>query len=291
MYSKFFTPGTARMNRLALLIASLMLPLAAQAQAQKVEYFWDIAVPGEDTVFMEDMTSGQVAAAIRNGTTTAIVPSGGLEQNGPYLATGKHNFIVRQMAEAVARKLGNALVTATVKFVPEGDYDPPTGHQGTPGTVGVSMETYTALVSDISRALRTTGFTEIVLMGDSGFGQQEAMAGVAKKLSAEWKDAGVRVVYASDYYAKDLLSLEFIEKELGVKQGDPGNIHSSYYFEAVMAAHDPKTISAAYRQAQGDFSIGGAELGPLTTLAENGRKLIDYRSDMTVEQIKALRKN
>ncbi|MGK2925520.1 MAG: creatininase family protein [Lysobacterales bacterium] len=270
--------------------ALLLLTVNAPAQVNEADYYWDIAVPGEATVFMEHMTSGQIAAAMRRGATTAIVPSGGLEQNGPYLATGKHNFIVTRMAEAVARKLGDALVTATVKFVPEGDYDPPSGHQSSPGTVGVSVPTYTALIEDISRALKTTGFTEIILMGDSGLGQQEAMAGVAGQLSTEWRDTGVRVVYASDYYAKDLLSLEFIKRELGVEPGDPGNIHTSYYFEAVMAANDPATISAAYRAANGEFSIGGVELGPLEKLIENGRRLVDYRSDLTVAQVRATRK-
>ena len=35
-----------------------------------------------------------------------IVATGGVEQNGPYLVTGKHNVVLRGTTEAIARKLG-----------------------------------------------------------------------------------------------------------------------------------------------------------------------------------------
>ena len=47
-----------------------------------------------------------------------------LEMNGPYLAAGKHQYILRANTEAGARKLGNALVAPFIPFVPEGDIDP-----------------------------------------------------------------------------------------------------------------------------------------------------------------------
>jgi hypothetical protein len=44
------------------------------------------------------------------------------------MATAKHNFRVTANAQTIARRLGNALVTSTIDFTPEGKYDPPTGH-------------------------------------------------------------------------------------------------------------------------------------------------------------------
>src|ERR671924_1449954 len=70
-----------------------------------------------DTVFIEEMTWLEVRDAMKAGKTTVIVPTGGVEQNGPYLATGKHNYILRGTAEAIARKLGDALVAPIVAFV------------------------------------------------------------------------------------------------------------------------------------------------------------------------------
>jgi creatinine amidohydrolase/Fe(II)-dependent formamide hydrolase-like protein len=36
-------------------------------------------------------------------------PTGGTEQNGPHMALGKHNVHVAANADAIARRLGNAL--------------------------------------------------------------------------------------------------------------------------------------------------------------------------------------
>src|SRR5205085_10162159 len=78
-----------------------------------------------DTVFTEEMTWMEIRDALKAGKTTIIVATGGVEQNGPYLSTGKHNVILRATTEAIARKLGSALVAPIVPFVPEGDSDPP----------------------------------------------------------------------------------------------------------------------------------------------------------------------
>ena len=44
--------------------------------------------------------------------------TGGVEQNGPYVVTGKHNYILETITEVIARKLGNALVAPIIKLVP-----------------------------------------------------------------------------------------------------------------------------------------------------------------------------
>src|SRR6516162_7974970 len=95
-------------------------------------------IPARDTVFMEDMTWMEIRDAMKAGKETAIVATGGIEQNGPYLAAGKHNVILRVTTEAIARKLGDALVAPIVPFVPEGNIDPPTLHMRYPSTVGVT---------------------------------------------------------------------------------------------------------------------------------------------------------
>jgi len=67
-------------------------------------------IPAEDSVFIEELTWMEVRDAVNAGKTTAIVGTGGIEQNGPYVATGKHNYVLQATTEAIARKLGNALV-------------------------------------------------------------------------------------------------------------------------------------------------------------------------------------
>ena len=81
-------------------------------------------IAARDTVFIEDMTWMEVRDAMKAGKDTVIVATGGIEQNGPYLATGKHNFILRATTEAIARKLGNALVGADRPVRPRGRHRP-----------------------------------------------------------------------------------------------------------------------------------------------------------------------
>jgi creatinine amidohydrolase len=95
-----------------------------------------------DSIWIEDLTWMEVRDAMKSGKKIVIVPTGGVEQNGPYLVTGKHNVVLKATCEAIARKLGNALVAPIVAFVPEGDIDPPTEHMKYPGTISLTEPTY-----------------------------------------------------------------------------------------------------------------------------------------------------
>jgi hypothetical protein len=47
-----------------------------------------------------DMTWIEVRDAVAAGSRTVIVPTGGLEQNGPHMVIGKHDFIVHSRSES-----------------------------------------------------------------------------------------------------------------------------------------------------------------------------------------------
>jgi len=139
-----------------------------------------------DSVWIEELTWMEVRDAMKAGKTTVIVPTGGVEQNGPYLATGKHDYVLKATCEAIAHKLGNALVAPIVPFVPEGDIDPPSSHMKYPGTISLTEDTYERLLTDICSCFRTHGFAHIVLIGDSG-GNQCFNAPVFLGCSFSWK--------------------------------------------------------------------------------------------------------
>ena len=77
-------------------------------------------LPTPNTVWIEEMTWMDVRDALKAGKTTVIIPTGGIEPNGPWLVTGKHNYVLRANCDAIARKLGNALCAPIIEFVPEG---------------------------------------------------------------------------------------------------------------------------------------------------------------------------
>ena len=101
----------------------------------------------------------EIRDAIASGTSTVIIATGGIEENGPYLSTGKHNLILQAACPAIAEALGNALCAPIVKFVPEGNIDPPSGAMKYPGSISLSAGTYEALLTDIASSLRQAGFS------------------------------------------------------------------------------------------------------------------------------------
>jgi creatinine amidohydrolase/Fe(II)-dependent formamide hydrolase-like protein len=147
-----------------------------------------------------DMTWIEVRDAIKAGVRTVIVPSGGLEQNGPHMIIGKHDYIVRWAARRIAAELGNALVAPVVSYVPQGDYDPPTGNMQWPGTIGVPPAVFAGVLEGIARSLKSAGFRTICFIADHG--QSIApQADVAAKLAKEWGTAGPKVLAIDSYYA------------------------------------------------------------------------------------------
>lgn len=235
-----------------------------------------------DSVWLEDLTWMEVRDAMKAGKTTVIVPTGGVEQNGPYLPTGKHNVVLRAMGEAIARKLGNALVAPIVAFVPEGDIDPPTQHMKYPGTISLTEDTYERLLTDICASCRTHGFEHIVLLGDSG-GNQKGMKAVAERLNAKWADGKTRVHFIPEFYDYGGVA-KWLDSQ-GIKQ-KPEGIHDDFAITAIMSTVDPASVRFKQRVAAKKASINGVPLEPLDKTVEWGKKIVDYRADATVAAIR-----
>lgn len=239
-------------------------------------------IEAHDSLFIEELTWMEIRDAMKAGKTTIIIATGGVEQNGPYLATGKHNYVLKATTQAIARKLGNALIAPIIAFVPEGNIDPPTSHMKYPGTISLTEETYAALLTDICASFKTHGFENIVLIGDSG-GNQTGMKNVASKLNAKWAEAKTRVHFIREYYDYDGVTT-WLEKQ-GVKQKSEG-LHDDFVITAIMATVDPMTIRMKQRIAADKFRINGVELAPIEKTIDWGKKLVEYRADITVEAIK-----
>src|SRR5580704_4501216 len=109
-----------------------------------------LTAPMPDTVDMADMTWVEIRSAIEHGYTVALVPSGGIEQNGAHMVLGKHDYIVRSNADRIARELGRTLVTPVVSFVPEGNYNPPSDNMLFPGTLGVPERVFAQVLEGIA---------------------------------------------------------------------------------------------------------------------------------------------
>lgn len=243
----------------------------------------------------------EIRDALRTGTTTILIGTGGIEQNGPYVAGGKHNYVLQTVLPYIAQEIGNALIAPIVKFVPEGEIEPvPTEHMEYAGTISVEPETFVALLTDICRSYKTHGFTDIVLLGDSG-GNQEGMEKVARTLNQKWTKESARVHYLREYYFEDQWSYDYL-KSLGITQIDrtpaPGEapdsrtdwrngIHDDLYYEAQIAVQNPKLIRWEQRKKAGLLTLHGIALEPLEKTITLGKKLAVYRAKITARAFQA----
>src|SRR5580765_3598464 len=233
-----------------------------------------------DTLWIEDLTVLEVRDLIKAGKTTALILTGGIEENGPYLTTGKHNNVLRAMGDPIARALGNALIAPIVTLEP-GNPE----RVRMPGTVLLSLDTFKAVVSDMAVSLKTQGFKHIVLLGDSG-GNIKPLTEAAEALNATWKAAGsdVRAYSIPEYYNYGEVE-EFEKTALGIHEQMEG-LHDDYYISAIIAVHDPNGVRMPERVKAGKFAINGISLAPIEKTVENGKKIIAFRTEKTVAAIR-----
>jgi creatinine amidohydrolase/Fe(II)-dependent formamide hydrolase-like protein len=231
-----------------------------------------------DSVWIEELTMLEVRDLLKAGKTTGLILTGGIEENGPYLTTGKHNNVLKAQGESIARALGNALVAPIVTLEPGN----PSRPNLSPGTVVLSQATYRAVLTDMATSLRSQGFTDIVLLGDSG-GNLKGMQEVAATLNAEWKGKG-SVHFIPEYY--NYADVEkFEEEQLGVHEKLEG-YHDDYYISSIIATVDTDAIRMRERRKAGKFVINGVPLDPIEKTIANGLRIVQFRTDVTVAAIK-----
>ena len=270
-------------HRIPLALALGLAVVAPTAAAQQGEMLDMMEFPrpieAVDNVWIEELTMLEVRDALRDGTNTALILTGGIEENGPYLTTGKHNHVLRVMGESIARRLGNALVAPILTIEP-GNPE----RASTPGGIRLSQETYMAVLRDMATSLKAQGFTNIFLLGDSG-GNQRGMATVAEALAAAWRGQGVVVAHIPEYYNYGEVE-EYQRDVLGVDE-DPRleGLHDDYYITTIIMNDDPRHVRLEQRIAAGKASINGISILPAEEAIEHGRKLIEFRTDVTVEAI------
>lgn len=233
-----------------------------------------------DSVWIEDLTMLEVRDLIKGGATTALVLTGGIEENGPFLTTGKHNNVLKATGESIARALGKTLVAPIVTLEPGNPLRP----NLSPGTIVLSQATFKAVLTDMANSLKSQGFTNVVLLGDSG-GNLNPMKDVATTVNAAWAGSGARVHFIPEYY--NYADVEaFEERELGIHEKLEG-YHDDYYISAIISTVSTDAIRMPERVKAGKFVINGVPLAPIEKTIANGKKMVEFRTKVTVDAIRA----
>jgi hypothetical protein len=150
----------------------------------------------DSLVEFEMMTWPEVKAALAAGKTTALFYTGGTEQRRPQNVNGGHNLMAKATVKEIALRLGNAIA------MPVLPYSPNEASAELPGTIGLTGELLGAILERISEQAITTGFKNIILMGDHGGGQPKIYAEVARKFDEKDAPNGIHVYYSDDVYKK-----------------------------------------------------------------------------------------
>ena len=274
-------PFALALGTLGTAVALAITPGTAAAQGGDMLDMMEFPRPIDalDNVWIEELTMLEVRDALRDRTTTALILTGGIEENGPYLTTGKHNHVLRVMGESIARRLGNTLVAPIVTIEP-GNPE----RASTPGGIRYSQETYQAVLRDMAVSLAAQGFTRIFLLGDSG-GNQRGMAAVAGELGESWRDRDVVIAHIPEFYNyADVLTYQ--RDVLGIDE-DPrlDGLHDDYYITSIIMNDDPRHVRLEQRIRADKATINGISILPAEKTIEHGRKLIEFRTEATVAAI------
>jgi creatinine amidohydrolase len=242
------------------------------------------SIPQPDNVFLEELTWMEVSGAIAGGKTTVIIPTGGTEQNGPHMALGKHNYLVKYKTGEIAKQLGNALVAPVVAYVPEGDVNPPTGHMRFAGTITIPQDVFAKVLEHAARSFKQHGFLDIALVGDSG-GNQAGQKLVADMLNTEWAATDVRVHHITAYYPGR--GDDWVISQ-GVSAADVGS-HAGTHDTSSLMYLNPSLLRFD-RMGPGKSGDGQGHVGnPAKAAALFGKHILEMQIGDAVKQIQELR--
>jgi creatinine amidohydrolase/Fe(II)-dependent formamide hydrolase-like protein len=239
-----------------------------------------------DTVFLEELTWAEARDLVKTGTTTVIIGTAGTEQKGPHMVGGEHKFVLEYAIDKIARGLGKTLVAPIITYVPEGSWDPPTGHMGKPGTITLPEDRFVELLVNAGRSLKSGGFTTILFVGESG-GNRTGMRTAATKLNELWKGES-KAFWVDDYYTKSHADQRaYITSKLGIAAEQIGN-HANVQDTSEMLFVNAKHVRKNKIAAGGGYENSGVSGDPTKATAELGKIFVQIKIDNAIAQAKGL---
>ena len=147
-----------------------------------------------------DLTMTQFARA-RRKRRTVIIPLGSTEEHGPHLPLDADTIIAREIARRAAADTG-ALVAPALS------YGVCTSTALHPGTVGISPDTFRALLRDLVRGFHAQGMKSFVLLtGHAGGLHVNAMREVGEEMLFALPDIRVALLSAYDLMKSETADL------------------------------------------------------------------------------------
>nr|WP_246091494.1 creatininase family protein [Swingsia samuiensis] len=262
-----------------------MLTIAPQGKAQTA-----LTCQGEGgRVEFSCKTWTEIQSGIQSGLDSIIVPVGGAEQSGPYIAVGKHNVRAQMLADRIAYGVGNTLVAPVISYVPEGSTSPRTSHMKFAGTLSVPPAVFEGVLKGAAESLRVQGFRKIIFLGDHG-GYQSYMERVAQELNHSWRGQAF-VLYLKDYY--EVIPRQYADYLRSHGHASEVGMHAELSDTSLMLATDPSLVRleklrSASKPTASDGVYGG---DPRRATAELGQIGIDMQIRTAVAAIQSFNRS
>lgn len=238
-----------------------------------------------DTVMIEELTWAEVRDLIAAGTTSVIVGTAGTEQKGPHMADGEHKFVMQYAADKIARGLGKTLVAPVITYVPEGNWEPVSGHMRYPGTITLPEDRFVELLVSAGRSLKAGGFTRILFLGESG-GNRTGMRMAATRLNELWKGAAT-AYWIDDYYTKSHTDQNaWITANMKIPEDQIGG-HANLLDTSELLFVAPKHVRKD-RLTGNQYPGNGVSGDPAKSSAEIGKVFLQIKIDNALAQIKRM---
>ena len=267
----------------AIFIPALVIAVSAQRPADAPATMPSAKPP--DTVLIEELTWAEVRDLVAAGTTNVIIGTAGTEQKGPHMVDGEHKFIMEYAADKIARGMGKTLVAPVITYVPEGSWDPPSGHMRYPGTITLPEDRFVELLVNAGRSLKASGFKNVYFLGESG-GNRTGMRTAATRLNELWKGAAT-AHWVDDYYTKSHADQnKWITANMKIPEDQIGG-HANLLDTSELLFVAPKHIRRD-RLTGNDYPNNGVSGDPAKSTPEIGKVFVQMKIDNTLAQIKRM---
>ncbi|WP_255170389.1 creatininase family protein [Natrononativus amylolyticus] len=245
-----------------------------------------------ENVELETYTWPEVEAALEEGTKTAVVGVGSVEQHGPHLPLIMDTLAGDELARRIAAELGDAVAAPTIRPGCSGH------HMAFPGTITIPAETLMDLIRAYCRSLDEHGFEHIVLVPTHG-GNFAPVDTVVPEIARE---IDATVIALTDLEEKMGLMNEAMA-EAGVEYEEPV-VHAGAVETAIVLAvneglvrtdelevgHEgPVSVTRLLSDGFDAISENGVLGDPREGTAEAGEAILEKITEAYVERIESER--
>lgn len=212
------------------------------------------------SVRLAERTWPEVEAELAEGTRTAIVAVGAIEQHGPHLPLVMDTLAGDELARRIAEELGDALAAPTIRPGCSGH------HMEFPGTVTIPPETLMDLIRSYCRSLDEHGFEHVALVPTHG-GNFAPVNTVAPEIAREI-DANVVALADLD----ELMALQNEGLRAGGVEYQEDVIHAGAVETAIVMAVNEGLVRTDELDVghEGDISVSRLLSEGFEAITENG---------------------